>query len=67
VFIDDHCKARWVEQICKVLPIAPSIHHDHVVKRALPERLWRLAKRGPRTEARDRVRVYRKLQSLWRA
>jgi hypothetical protein len=54
VFIDDHCKARWVEPICKVLPIAPSIHHDHVVKRAIPRGCGRWRSRGlelkPETE-----------------
>ena len=38
-FIDDHREAHGVEPICKVLPIAPSTYHDHVAKRADPEKL----------------------------
>ena len=33
-FIDDHRAAYGVEPICRVLPIAPSIYHAHVVRRA---------------------------------
>lgn len=35
-FIDDHRSAYGVEPICRVLPIAPSIYHDHADKRASP-------------------------------
>ncbi|QOZ55867.1 IS3 family transposase [Bradyrhizobium sp. CCBAU 53338] len=35
-FIDDHRGAHGVEPICKVLPIAPSTYHAHVVKRRDP-------------------------------
>jgi len=38
-FIDDQRGAHGVEPICKVLPIAPSIYHAHVARRADPSRL----------------------------
>lgn len=38
-------RGAWVEPICKVLPIAPSTYHDHVAKRADPEKLSARAKR----------------------
>jgi putative transposase len=44
-FIDDHREVHGVEPICKVLPIAPSTYHDHVVKRVYPSRLSVRAKR----------------------
>ena len=44
-FIDDHRGAHGVEPICKVLPIAPSSYHDHVAKRADPEKLSVRARR----------------------
>ena len=44
-FIDDHRGAHGVEPICKVLPIAPSTYHDHVAKRASPEKLSARAKK----------------------
>jgi putative transposase len=44
-FIDDHREAHGVEPICRVLPIAPSTYHDHVVKRADPKKLSARAKR----------------------
>ncbi len=44
-FIDDHREAHGVEPICKVLPIAPSTYHDHVAKRADPEKLSARTKR----------------------
>ena len=44
-FIDDHRAVYGVEPICKVLPIAPSTYHDHIAKRANPERLSARAKR----------------------
>ena len=44
-FIDDHRDAHGVEPICRVLPIAPSSYHDHVVRRADPSRLSARAKR----------------------
>jgi putative transposase len=44
-FIDDHRGAHGVEPICKVLPIAPSTYHDHLAKRADPEKLSARAKR----------------------
>ena len=47
-FIDDHREAHGVEPICKVLPIAPSTYHDHVAKRADPEKLSARAKRDLR-------------------
>ena len=44
-FIDDHREAHGVEPICRVLPIAPSTYHDHLAKRADPEKLSVRAKR----------------------
>jgi putative transposase len=44
-FIDDHRGSHGVEPICKVLPIAPSTYHDHVTKRADPEKLSDRAKK----------------------
>ena len=44
-FIDRHREAYGVEPICGVLPIAPSTHHDHVVKRS---NLFRLSDRAAR-------------------
>jgi transposase InsO family protein len=37
-FIDDHREVYGVEPICKLLPIAPSTYHAHVVRRADPAR-----------------------------
>ena len=37
-------RGAWVEPICKALPIAPSIYHDHVAKRRVPSRLSTRAK-----------------------
>jgi putative transposase len=44
-FIDGQRAVHGVEPICKVLPIAPSTYHDHIAKRADPERLSARAKR----------------------
>ena len=44
-FIDEERAVHGVEPICKVLPIAPSTYHEHVAKRADPERLSMRAKR----------------------
>ncbi len=44
-FIDDHRGSHGVEPICRVLPITPSTYHDHVAKRADPEKLSARAKR----------------------
>jgi len=44
-FIDDHRAAHGVEPICKVLPIAPSTYHAHVLWRRDPEKLSPRAKR----------------------
>lgn len=35
-FIDDHRDNYGVEPICKVLPIAPSIYHQHAARQADP-------------------------------
>ena len=43
-FIDDHRGTHGVEPICKVLPTAPSTYHDHMAKRADPEKLSDRAK-----------------------
>jgi len=47
-FIDDHREVHGVEPICKVLPIAPSIYHDYLAKRANPAKLSAKAKRDLR-------------------
>jgi transposase InsO family protein len=44
-FIDEHRAVYGVEPICKVLPIAPSSYHDHIAKRADPEKLSARAQR----------------------
>ena len=44
-FIDDHRGAHGVEPICRVLPIAPSTYHDHLAKRADPEKMSARARR----------------------
>jgi putative transposase len=44
-FIDDHRAAYGVEPICRVLPIAPSTWHAHVIRRADPTRLSARARR----------------------
>ena len=44
-FIDDHREAHGVEPICKVLPIAPSTYHAHVVRRSDPARQSSRARR----------------------
>ena len=38
-FIDEHRDACGVEPICRVLPIAPSTHHEHAARRADPDRM----------------------------
>jgi hypothetical protein len=37
-FIDDHREVYGVEPICKVLPIAPSTYHAHIVQRTDPRK-----------------------------
>ena len=44
-FIDDQRAVHGVEPICKVLPIAPSTYHAHVVQRRDPLRLSARARR----------------------
>jgi putative transposase len=46
-FIDEHRGAYGVEPICRVLPIAPSIYHEHVARRGDPSRMPVRAKRDP--------------------
>ncbi|XWN34452.1 MAG: IS3 family transposase [Devosia sp.] len=53
-FIDDHRAEHGVEPICKVLPIAPSTYHDHVMKRADPTRRSPRARRD--AELRPKIR-----------
>lgn len=53
-FIDDHREAHGVEQICKVLPIAPSTYHDHFAKRIDFSRLSARARRD--AALKDEVR-----------
>ena len=43
-FINAHRGAYGVEPICRVLPIAPSIYHEHVARRADPSRMPARAK-----------------------
>jgi len=44
-FIDEHRGAYGVEPICRMLPIAPSIYHEHVARRGDPSRMPARAKR----------------------
>jgi transposase InsO family protein len=53
-FIDDHRAAYGVEPICRVLPIAPSTYHEHVAKRAAPEKQSDRAKRDEALQAEIR-------------
>ena len=53
-FIDDHRAAYGVEPICRVLPIAPSTYHEHVAKRAAPEKQSDRAKRDEVLQAEIR-------------
>ncbi len=70
-FIDDHRGAYGVEPICRVLPIAPSIYHEHVARRADPSRLPARAKRDAelRREVQrvfeENLRVYG-VRKVWR-
>ena len=52
-FIDEHRGAYGVEPICRVLPIAPSVYHEHVARRADPSRMPARAKRD--AELRQKV------------
>ena len=53
-FIDDHRAAYGVEPICRGLPIAPSTYHEHVAKRAAPEKQSDRAKRDEALQAEIR-------------
>ena len=70
-FIDEHRGAYGVEPICRVLPIAPSIYHEHVARRADPSRLPARAKRDAelRREVQrvfeENLRVYG-VRKVWR-
>ena len=70
-FIDDHRGDYGVEPICKVLPIAPSTYHDHVAKRADPEKLsvrakWDMALKPEITRVfEDNFAVYG-VRKVWR-
>ena len=44
-FIDEHRGVYGVEPICRVLPVAPSTYHEHVVQRRDPSRLSGRAQR----------------------
>ncbi len=44
-FIDLHRAEYGVEPICRILPIAPSTYHAHMVRRRDPDRLSARAKR----------------------
>ncbi len=50
-FIDEHRGVHGVEPIRKVLPIAPSTYHAHVVRRADPARLSARARRDAALKA----------------
>jgi len=43
--VEDHRGAYGIEPICRAMPTAPSTYHEHVAKRADPEKLSALAKR----------------------
>jgi putative transposase len=70
-FIDDHRAAYGVEPICRVLPIAPSTYHVHVIKRADRTRLSARAKRDDALKAKiqrvfeENFRVYG-VRKVWR-
>ena len=70
-FIDDHRAAYGVEPICRVLPIAPSTYHVHVIKRADRTRLSARAKRDDALKPKiqrvfeENFRVYG-VRKVWR-
>jgi transposase InsO family protein len=49
-FIDEHRDEYGVEPMCRVLPIAPSTYHEHVHRRAHPE------KRPPRVQRDEELK-----------
>jgi putative transposase len=53
-FIDANRGVYGVEPICRVLPIAPSAHHEHAARRADPARLPPRAQRDARLRAEIR-------------
>ena len=70
-FIDDHRGAYGVEPICRVLPIAPSTYHVHVIKRADRTRLSARARRDDALKPKiqrvfeENFRVYG-VRKVWR-
>ena len=70
-FIDAHREVHGVEPICRVLPVAPSTYHEHVARRADPDRLPSRAKRDARLRQEIRrvweenFRVYG-VRKVWR-
>jgi transposase InsO family protein len=70
-FIDEHRGAYGVEPICRVLPIAPSVYHEHVARRADPSRMPARAKRDAELRQKvqrvfeENLRVYG-VRKVWR-
>ena len=70
-FIDEHRGAYGVEPICRVLPIAPSVYHEHVARRADPSRMPARAKcdaelrREVQRVFEETLRVYG-VRKVWR-
>ena len=70
-FIDEHRGAYGVEPICRVLPIAPSVYHEHVARRADPSRMPARAKRDAELRQKvqrvfeENLRVYG-VRQVWR-
>ena len=70
-FIDEHRAVHGVEPICKLLPIAPSTYHAHLVRRDDPSKLSDRARRDAalRIEVRRvfdaNFRVYG-VRKIWR-
>lgn len=61
-FIEAHRAELGVEQICRELPIAPSMFYDHLVKRADPDLLSDRAK----WDAELRPEIERVFEANWR-
>ena len=70
-FVDGHREAYGVEPICRVLPIAPSVYHEHVARRADPSRMPARAKRDAELRGEiqrvfeENLRVYG-VRKVWR-
>ena len=70
-FIVAHRGAYGVEPICRVLPIAPSVYHEHAARRADPSRMPARAKRDAELRQKvqrvfeENLRVYG-VRKVWR-